>query len=85
MFDKTIGKGHFGLVKLGFNKQTGQKVAIKVISKKEISDDSDIEKQYFELEILKTINHRSVAKLIEVFDTLEYTFIVMEHLEMTLY
>lgn len=29
VFEKTLGKGQFGLVKLGVHKKTGRKVAIK--------------------------------------------------------
>lgn len=42
MFDyydvkETLGKGKFGLVKAGIHKKTGKKVAIKVMSKKEMT------------------------------------------------
>ena len=34
---ETLGKGKFGLVKTGIHKKTGKKVAVKVMSKKEMS------------------------------------------------
>ena len=34
---ETLGKGKFGLVKTGVHKKTGKKVAVKVMSKKEMS------------------------------------------------
>jgi serine/threonine protein kinase len=35
--DKTLGKGQFGLVKLGVHKKTGLQVAIKQVKKKNMS------------------------------------------------
>ena len=37
----TIGKGTFSRVKLGINKNTGEKVAIKILDKKKIVEKSD--------------------------------------------
>ena len=36
---KTIGKGTFGKVKLGVHKQTQEKVAIKILEKKQIFEE----------------------------------------------
>jgi serine/threonine protein kinase len=57
MFDfyeikETLGKGKFGLVKMGIHKKTGRNVAVKIMSKKEMSV-SDVELQKREIEILK--------------------------------
>ena len=48
----TIGKGAFGLVKAGRHKKTYKRVAIKILAKKEMTE-QDIELQRRELEILK--------------------------------
>jgi serine/threonine protein kinase len=57
MFDfydvkESLGKGKFGLVKAGVHKKTGKKVAIKIMSKKEMAV-QDIELQRREIEIMK--------------------------------
>jgi len=49
---ETLGKGKFGLVKSAIHKKTGEKVAVKVMSKKEMTV-SDMELQRREIEILK--------------------------------
>lgn len=49
---ESLGKGKFGLVKSGIHKNTGKRVAVKVMSKKEMTV-SDIELQKREIEILK--------------------------------
>lgn len=48
----TLGKGKFGLVKLAVHKKSGKNVAVKIMSKKEMTT-SDIELQRREIEILK--------------------------------
>lgn len=49
---ETLGKGKFGLVKSGIHKKSGKIVAIKIMSKKEMTV-SDVELQRREIEILK--------------------------------
>ena len=49
---ETLGKGKFGLVKAAFHKKTQKKVAVKVMTKKEMTV-SDVELQKREIEILK--------------------------------
>ena len=50
--NEAIGKGKFGLVKAAVHKKSGKKVAVKVMSKAEMTT-SDIELQMREIEILK--------------------------------
>lgn len=49
---KVLGKGKFGIVKLGTHLKTGKEVAIKMVSKTEMSPE-DLELQRNEIEILK--------------------------------
>ncbi len=49
---ETLGKGKFGLVKSAIHKKTGKNVAVKVMSKKEMTP-SDVELQRREIEVLK--------------------------------
>lgn len=51
-FEKTLGKGQFGLVKLGVHKKTGQKVAIKQVKKRNMSH-IEVFQQRREIEVLK--------------------------------
>lgn len=62
---EVLGTGNFAEVRLGTNKQTGEKVAIKVIEPKD-SDDEEIIKS--EIEILGKLNHPNIIRLIEIFD-----------------
>ena len=73
-----LGKGKFGLVKLGINKETKQKVAVKIMNKNNM-DSSDLELVRTEIEILKICQHPYIIKLYDVFENIDYIYIIMEH------
>ena len=73
-----LGSGKFGLVKLGINKKDGKKVAIKIMSKKEMKTE-DLELVRSEIEILKICQHPNIIQLYDVFENIDYFYIIMEH------
>ena len=73
-----LGKGKFGLVKLGINKETKDKVAVKVMNKNNM-DSSDLELVRTEIEILKICQHPYIIKLYDIFENLDYIYIIMEY------
>ena len=73
-----LGKGKFGLVKLGINKQTKQKVAVKIMNKNNM-DSSDLELVRTEIEILKICQHPYIIKLYDIFENVDYIYIIMEY------
>ncbi len=73
-----LGKGKFGLVKLGINKETKQKVAVKIMNKNNM-DSSDLELVRTEIEILKICQHPYIIKLYDIFENVDYIYIIMEH------
>ena len=75
-----LGNGKFGLVKLGIHKQTGKKVAIKIMSKQDMDLD-DLELVRTEIEILKICQHPNIIHLDEVFENVDYFYIIMEYCE----
>ena len=72
-----IGKGAFGLVKSGINKETNEEVAVKIMAKKNM-DKSDIELAKVEIDILKIGQHPNIIKLHDVYENENYIYIVME-------
>ncbi len=83
VFDKyevkqKVGKGKFGLVKLGLNKETKKPVAIKIMAKKNM-DKSDMEFAKVEIDILKIGQHPNIIKLYDVFENENYIYIIMEY------
>ena len=81
----TIGKGSFSKVKLGINKITGEKVAIKIIDKKKIKMNSDRERVQRELNIIKKLSHINIVKIIQIKDDKNNIYIIMEYIENNLF
>uniref|UniRef100_A0A7S0QLN4 cGMP-dependent protein kinase n=1 Tax=Cryptomonas curvata TaxID=233186 RepID=A0A7S0QLN4_9CRYP len=73
---KTIGKGSFATVKEGVRKDTGQKVAIKVIDKKDAVFDAESLEQ--EIATMKKVNHPNCVALHGVFDESSKTYLVLD-------
>ena len=74
----TLGKGKFGLVKLGIHKETGRKVAVKIINK-QLVDDIDVQQVKSEIDILKIAKHPNIIKLYDIFENEHFIFIIMEY------
>eukprot|EP01089_Gocevia_fonbrunei_P001934 TRINITY_DN1187_c0_g1_i1.p1 TRINITY_DN1187_c0_g1~~TRINITY_DN1187_c0_g1_i1.p1 ORF type:complete len:309 (-),score=95.33 TRINITY_DN1187_c0_g1_i1:82-1008(-) len=72
-----LGRGAFSVVKLGVNKKTKEKVAIKIIDKKNVG--KDYEKNLkMEMAILEKVNHPHIIALRDMIDTEEKLYFVME-------
>ncbi|KAI8340932.1 kinase-like domain-containing protein, partial [Chlamydoabsidia padenii] len=74
---ETLGIGEFGKIKLGIHTETDQKVAIKIIKKR--SDPTILAKIEREIEILKSLRHPHIVKLIEVVETDTKIGIILEY------
>ena len=75
---KKIGKGKFGLVKLGINRETKKQVAVKIMAKKSM-DKSDLELAQVEIDILKISQHPNIIKLYDIYENENYIYIIMEY------
>lgn len=75
--EATIGKGSFATVKKAKNRATGERFAVKVLSKKKMSDEDKIA-MHTEIEILKQVDHPNIVKLIDVFEDERHWCLVME-------
>jgi serine/threonine protein kinase len=69
-----LGNGKFGLVRMGVHKETGRKVAIKIVNKREMTI-QDVELVKTEIEILKVCQHPNIVRLYDVFENAEYIYI----------
>ncbi|XP_071484409.1 serine/threonine-protein kinase SIK1-like [Diadema antillarum] len=76
--DRTIGKGNFAVVKLAQHRITKSQVAIKIIDKSRL-DDSNLEKVYREVQIMKMLSHPNVIKLYQVMETKSMLYLVTEY------
>lgn len=64
------------MVRLGINKKTGEKVAVKVIDKKSLGEKTHM--IHTEVDILKRIEHPHIVLLKEMFETPSFIYLVME-------
>ena len=74
-----LGEGTFGYVRLAINKQTGEKVAIKILEKKKILEYEDRVRIEKEIKILKTLRHPNIIHLYSVLQTKENIYLIMEY------
>lgn len=75
---KTIGKGNFAKVKLAKHIPTMKEVAIKIIDKSLLNQQS-LKKLFREVTIMKMLNHPNIVKLYEVIDSQRILYLVMEY------
>ncbi len=74
-----LGSGSYATVRKGINRFTGEEVAIKVIERKLFRfDQSKWEAQVKEIEIMKQLDHPSVVKLFDFYNTENILYIVVE-------
>ena len=78
--DKTLGKGQFGLVKLATHKKTKQQVAVKQVKKKNMTH-IEVFQQRREIEVLKMCQHPNIISLIDIFENVDYYYIVLDYME----
>lgn len=79
--NKTLGKGHFGVVKLGRHCLTGEPVAIKIIEKSRLNNDS-LNQLGTEIRILFRLSeyeHPNILKLYQTIDSEDKLFLVTEY------
>ena len=74
----TLGKGAYAVVKVCKSKITGEKYAMKIYEKSRLNDSSKKKCVYREIEILKRINHKNIAKLHDVITTDKQILILQE-------
>ncbi|XP_054005642.1 serine/threonine-protein kinase MARK2-like isoform X3 [Hylaeus anthracinus] len=75
---KTIGKGNFAKVKLAKHVPTGKEVAIKIIDKTQLNQNS-LQKLFREVRIMKMLDHPNIVKLFQVIETEKTLYLVMEY------
>lgn len=76
---KLVGKGSFGKVHLAIQLLTKKKVAIKTIDKQYIIEEKAQNKILQEVTILKSLSHKNIVKILEVFENSKYIFIVTDY------
>ena len=75
-----LGSGVHASVRMGKNKQTGERVAVKCVDK------ANMRRRQLarEIEILTTVNHPNVISLKDVFEDKTYVYLVLELVEVSM-
>jgi len=77
---ESIGRGSFAEVSLGFDRDTGEKFAIKTIEKRGFSS-REMELVKREMSIMKSVSHPCIVSTYDIFDTNTSIHIVLEYME----
>ena len=75
---KVLGKGAFGKVSLALHKLSKKLVALKLLNKEFLKNETSKEKVMQEVRILKRFRHPNVVKLFETFESIKHIVVVME-------
>ncbi|XP_061762902.1 maternal embryonic leucine zipper kinase isoform X1 [Nerophis ophidion] len=74
---ETIGSGGFAKVKLGRHILTGEKVAIKIMNKKDLGE--DLPRVKVEIEAMKNLSHQHICRLYQVIESPTQIFMILEY------
>lgn len=75
--EKTVGQGHFAIVKSARHIFSGERVAIKIIDKLKL-DSLSREHLFQEVKCMKLVQHPNVVRLYEVIDTNSKLYLIQE-------
>lgn len=75
-----LGSGKYGEVRKCTHKETGRKVAIKILNKQKMKM-KNYDMVWNEIEVLKLCQHPNILRLYDVLENVDYIFLVMELLE----
>lgn len=79
---KKLGKGNFGFVIIGINKNTGVKRAIKVVSKKKMKKKGvDLKLLENEARLMMDMDHPNIVRFYDVYEDSGYLYFVLEYLD----
>ena len=77
----SLGKGAYAIVKVVTNKITKEKYAMKIYDREKLNSNSKKNCVYKEIQILKQLKHKNIARLIEVISTDKQILIIQELVE----
>jgi len=78
---KILGKGTFSTVKLAIDKQTGERIAIKILEKNKIRCNRDFKRIEREISMVKNLNHANIAHVFDIKEDQDRYYIMMEYCE----
>jgi serine/threonine protein kinase len=82
-----LGQGYAAQVREVVHEKTGQKAAIKILTKDDTNEKADLLKKMREKEItiMKLVDHPNIVRLYDVYETTNHIYLVMELLQGSLF
>lgn len=74
-----IGEGHYGKVYRAVDARTNTTVAIKALSEIDVNQEEVQKLLKLELQVLKTLNHKNIIKLLDHFVFMNTEYVVYEY------
>ena len=72
-----LGKGAYGIVKMGMDKRTNEKIAVKIYEKKRLDEPNKVKNLEREINILAELSHPTIAKLLDVIETQTELYLIL--------
>ena len=80
ILQRILGEGTTGKVKLAYHKDTGEQVAIKIISKSSFDQKPNLQmKVRREIALMRVINHPNILNFIDVYESQRHLCIILEY------
>ena len=76
--NKVLGEGAFGVVKMAIHKETGTKVAVKIMEISKLQNDGVEDEIRTELEAAEQTTHVNIVRVLQLYQTDRELFIVLE-------
>lgn len=77
---EVLGEGAYSTVKLAINKVSGQRAAVKIVSRPDISKEDEVALRQ-EVEIMQSLNHPHIVHCFDFFEEERYYYLVLEFME----
>lgn len=75
--ERIIGKGSFATVRRAKKRDTGERFAVKILSKRKMTEDDKMSLE-IETEIMKRVDHPNIVKMVDFFEDNDHYCLVME-------
>lgn len=76
---ETLGTGTFATVKIGIERRTGEKFAVKIIDKQKFLMNARRKDALMdEVRVLESVSHENIIKIHKVFETPKLLYLVLE-------
>ena len=79
LLGETLGEGAFAKVRLATQIHIKEKCAIKIVDKRLLDDERDIQRLCKEIKILKNIRHKNIVQLFDIMESKTNLYFVMEY------